>query len=359
MICRLSRCVIAAIAVLSLTCSCNKEEVIHGGIVSFSISTGSPITRADSPGDGNVADGGGIFIADGKPDLIILIADSNGTIVKKYDGTINGTDGDLQSLSDTQATIAFDFTDQDTGEFSIYAFGNAQGLWSMTSDGSNVLSRSDLINTLSSKSDIEGLQFRPLVADTAPSLIDNRLPITAKGSFTVSAENNGQVSLELIRCVAKVTAEIVNNTGAELSLTDYQHAINGICSDRAYVLENPSSIPDGTVSGAITATEASLTIPAFIQDPDDPESTIPGRYSQSWYVFPSLGPYTADISFTSGSNTYNYTALPITDYRRQDIMSLSRNQRLHIVTRISKGMYVSFNFEVADWLEKTEEVQFD
>ena len=351
--------IMAALAVVTVACSCDKEEAGHGGIVSFSLMTAAPMTRSETPGDGVVSDGGGIFISDGKPDLIILIANSSGNIVKKFDGTVNGLDGELHSLSDTQATVSFDFTDQNTGEFTVYAFGNARGLWSMTYDGSSVLSRADLINTISTKSQIESLHFMPLVADTTPALIEGRLPITAKGTFTVSAGNNGQVRLELLRCVAKVTSEFVNNTGEDLNLTAWQQSINGICPDRAYVLENDSFTPEGTNAGAIAASEPAVTIPAYIQDPDNPEETIPGHISRSWYVFPSLGPYTADISFSLGSDTYNYTGLPITDYHRQDIMSLSRNQILHIVTRISKGLYVSFNFEVAEWQEKTEEVQFD
>jgi len=42
-----------------------------------------------------------------------------------------------------------------------------------------------------------------------------------------------------------------------------------------------------------------------------------------------------------------------------DITSLERNQHLHIVTRISKGLTVSFNFEVTDWTELEETVEFD
>ena len=352
----------AALVLLLAVCSC-RTETAHGGVVTFRFATGALQTRATTPGDGDVADGGGISSTGGLPDLIILIAkDADGSIVKRYDGLNPGTDVQLKSLTATEAVVAFDFTDQTPGDYSVYAFGNARGLWPMTTDGSNTLSRADLL-TLSNRAQLEALQFRPLAADTAPELIDlgadeARMPLSAAGAFTVYAELNGQVGLELLRCVAKVTYELVNNTGEELTLTDFRDAFVGMCPDRGFVLEQDPAVPAEAVSGTLVATNSSLTIPAFVPDPDDPSRTIPGRVSDSRLVFPSTGPYTSDISFSLGGSAYSYSGLPITDSRRADIPSLSRNQQLRVMTRISKGV-VSFNFEVADWVEKNEEVQFD
>ena len=337
--------------------SCSKEkarEMPCGGVVTFHFSTGALQTRATAPGDGEVADGGGIYASGGSPDLVILIAATDHSIVKRYCGTDPSSDGELQSLTDTEASIAFDFSTHPAGDYTVYAFGNAEGLWSMTTDGSNTLTAADLMDPakIADETDILALQFRPLAADTAPALVDlgnpslARLPVSAYGDLEVSSNKNGQVRLELVRCVAKVTAEFVNNSGETLTLTDFSNSYVGLCPDRGYVLPHEPDKPAGTVSGDLEASEASISIPNN------------GHISQQWFVFPGTGPYTCNVSFRVGGTPYSYSDMPVTNSRRQDIPALARNQHLHIVTHISKGLKASFNFEVADWEEHEEEVTF-
>ncbi len=349
----------AAFLALMATLSCSKERVrpdAPGGTVTFRFATGGLQNRATTPGDGTVADGGGIYASAGAPDLVILIADpSTGTIVKRYDGGDPTSDGELQSLTGTEATVAFDFSTHPAGMYKVYAFGNTEGLWPMTTDGVNTLSGSDLADpaVIADESDILSLEFKPLAADTAPALVDlgdpslERLPLAAAADLEVKAGKNGQVRLELLRCVAKVTAEFINNTGSALSLTDFSYDFVGLCPDRGYVLPHAPDAPVGLNAGDLTVSEASLSIP------------VSGHVTEHWYVFPSTGPYTCDVSFRMGVTLHSYSDLPVTDARREDIPFLARNQHLHIVTRISQGLTVSFNFEVADWVEKSEEVQFD
>ena len=77
------------------------------------------------------------------------------------------------------------------------------------------------------------------------------------------------------------------------------------------------------------------------------------------------GPYTCDIAFTlfkneSNEHTYTYSDLPVHDDHAVSIPSLARNRHLHIVTKISQGTTVSFNFEVAGWGEPlVEQVSFN
>lgn len=325
-----------------------------GGVVTFHFATGALQTRANAPGDGEVADGGGIYASGGEPDLVILIAASDHSIVKRYCGTDPTSDGELQSLTDTEASIAFDFSTHPAGDYKVYAFGNTEGLWPMTSDGVNTLTAADLMDPakIADETDILALQFRPFAADTAPDLVDlgdpslARLPVSACGELEVTAKKNGQVRLELVRCVAKVTAEFINNSGEALTLTDYTDSFVGICPDRGYVLPHDPDSPAGAVAGDLTAREGSLVI------------ANNGHVSSHWYVFPSTGPYTCDISFRISGTLHSYSDLPVTNSRRQDIPALARNQHIHIVTRISKGLKASFNFEVADWDEHEEEVTF-
>ena len=172
-------------ALLVCLLSCSKST---GGssVVTLSFYTGALETRAVTPGDGDVADGGGIYRdGGGNPDLIILIADAaSGTIVKRYPG-----DGDLDASSATEAKVTFSFADKAAGNYYVYAFGNAQGLWPMIKEGDDdtddtkILTVSDLTkpDKVPTRAVLEELRFRKLAANVAPELINGRMPLSAKG----------------------------------------------------------------------------------------------------------------------------------------------------------------------------------
>ena len=343
-----------AIAILAclFSCSKNTENILgEGTMVTMSFYTGTMQTRATTPGDGDVADGGGIYQENGVPDLIILVAEvESGNIVKRYP-----SEGELLSLSETEAKVAFSFAGNNAGDYIVYAFGNAQGLWPMVMEGdddnnpSEVLYAEDLTDPdkVPKRAVLEELRFKKLDANVAPELINGRMPLSAKGALEVSSGKNGQVRLELLRCIAKVTAEFINNTGGTLDLDHYSHYIKNICPDNGYIIKHPAVSPASAVMGTLNATV------------NDHEIVSESSLSHSWYVFPSVGPYTCDIHFTVDEKDYTYNNLPVTNNRREDIPSLTRNQHLHIVTRISKGLKVSFNFEVANWEDVSAQVQFD
>jgi len=324
----------------------------EGTSVTLSFYTGAMETRATTPGDGVVADGGGMYLdGEDNPDLIILIADAtSGNIVKRYPGQ-----GELQLSSATEARVAFSFAGNPAGSYVVYAFGNALGLWPMIkegdddSDDSKVISVSDLTDPekVPTREVLEALRFRKLAGDVAPELINGRMPLSARGELEVSSGKNGQVRLELLRCIAKVTAEFINNTGGDLDISNYSNSIVNICPDTGYIIKHPSVSPESASMGMLVATVAEHNI------------LHEGSISRSWYVFPSVGPYTCDISFIANAKAYDFPDLPVTDSKRVDIPCLYRNQQLHIVTRISRGAQVSFNFQVADWEGVAAEVQFD
>ena len=329
---------------LIVTVSCNKETVPGGTYVTFNLSTGGIMTRATTPGDGVVATGGGISYSGETPDLVLLIAKkSNGDIVMRYP-----TSGDLTSHSATAATVKFDFSGQTAGDYYVYAFANTSGLWTMTldqTDPTKDINASDLTNSakINNASQLEALEFKALTpTSTTPTLQNSMLPLSAKGELTVTGEKNGNVSLELLRCVAKVTAQFINNTGADLTLTSFSNYFQMMCPDRGYVVPHIPDYPADTLTGAITATESSITILN--------NQTL----TKEWFVFPSTGPYTCDIYFTTGGRPYSYEGMRVTNNVMVDIPSISRNDNLIIETRISKGLKVSFNFEVADWIIKRE-----
>lgn len=350
--------IIATLACL-LSCSKDTENILgEGTTVTLSFYTGEMQTRATTPGDGVVADGGGIYRdGSGNPDLIILIAEAGtpGTIVKRYRGIGTSQDGNLVSSTATEAKVAFSFAGDPAGQYVVYALGNAQGLWPMIKEGDNdtddskVITVDDLMNEVKVPTweVLESLRFRKLAPNAAPELINDRMPLSAEGELEVSSGKNGQVRLELLRCIAKVTAEFINNTGEDLDLSNYRNEIVNICPNTGYIIKHPAVSPESASMGKLVAEVAENNI------------LHEGSISRSWYVFPSVGPYTCDISFSANEKAYDFPDLPVTDNKRVDIPCLYRNQQLHIVTRISKGFKVSFNFEVADWDDVTADVQFD
>lgn len=323
--------------------SCTNVETT-GGRLRIQFETGVLQTKAGEP-DGVVADGGGIAIDGEDPDIVILVAAANDAIVATYpgDGTLEGTP------TAPQASISFEGLTAGA-TYTVYAFANTQGLWTMTSGGAEV---SDLTD-LTSATQVEALQFEPegddFDADGTLAVKASRLPLSAKGTVTLTGAGNGEISLALFRCVAKVTAVFENQYGRELTLTDFHNTFYHMLPSTGYVVPHESDFPVEWESAGYLHS----TIPELSIEDDD-------IVSKSWYVFPSIGPYSCDISFYLGldERTHSYTALPVHDDHARDIPQLARNQHLTITTRISKGKSVSFNFEVASWDPKTETITFN
>lgn len=334
-------------------------------------------------------------------DLVILIADNQpgsatrGNIVATYpsSGRADVVAGTPKSQSAVDAVVSFDFSsfdygDADSWDYTVYAFGNTDGLWDMTTDGENTITN---LTSLTTVTDVENLKFKVQerhlaewevknagddtnnngVSDAYEALANNLkyddgvvvknglLPVSAKASLTVSSGRNGEAYLELLRCVAKVTARIVNNTGSAMNLYDYKHTVHGINPDQGYVIPHTEDII-GTPANLVANPCAKYNMPSFAVP-----ITEDGSMDYDWYVFPSNGPYTICLQFTlnkgeENQNTYTYNSLPITDWRAQDIPALGRNQHLIVTTRISRGLTVSFNFEVVTWEEShSASVSFD
>lgn len=319
-------------------------QALPEGTLRLVFATGEPQTKADT-GDGNVADGGGIFIDGNIPDLVILIANSSGNIVATYPG---GT-GELEG-SPLPNSVSISFKGLGQGDYTVYAFGNTEGFWSMKSGGSAVTS----LTALTTASQVEALQFQPEASDVDShnclKVLQSRLPLSAKGTVTLGASGNGKIELPLLRCVAKVTARFENQFGSDLTLYHFSNTMKKMRPTAGYVAPHVNDFPvDPADASDLTSGETTLSI-------SDGEA-----YEEFWYVFPSIGPYTCDVQFsqTDGGDLLQYLNLPIHDDHARNITKLDRNQHLTITTRISAGKKVSFNFEVSDWDEKTESITFN
>lgn len=343
--------------------SCKHEEMPAGSL-RIVFETEAPETKAE--GDGVVEDGGGIYLSGSgteldpyhHPDLVILLADASGSIVGKFNGLSDANVRSQLEGTPTSTRIAVSIsgtvsnTDLTAGAtYTVYAFANTQGFWTMKSGGSTVASLTDDLYTAEQ---IEALQFYPVGGDLDSYdclKVEDRLPLSAKGTVTLSGNKNGEISLDMLRCVAKVTAVFDNQYGDDLTLSDFSNTFTHMNPSTGYVIPHTNDFPVAQGSAYDGDISASEKDDISIEDDDYIEI--------SWYVLPSIGPYTTDISFKLSGEPYTYTNLPVHDDHARDIPQLARNQHLTITTRIGKGKKVSFNFKVEDWDTKTESVYFD
>lgn len=337
--------------------SCTRTEQ-PTGTVTLTFSIEDVVTRATTPGDGNPVDGGGIAFDGDNPDLVILIENNSTHATKRYLGTNSG-DAVASYVEDSkQKRLQVQFTGLSAGEYTVYAVANTGGgsVWLPSTNFSTI-----------SASSLNSLRFTSLSDNNRPTVSD-RMPLSAKGSLTVQSTGNGSVSLELLRCVAKVTVRFKNVTGGTLSLRDLDFYISDMNPKWGYLIP-----PAGTDSPSL----ASDFRPLLMHD-DGPRSILESgtEISGTYYVFPSQaqgGIYYCSASFTwtlnggdeqTYKNGYYATSDPLKglrvfDKNYEDIPSLLRNQHLTIEIRIGEGSDVSFNFIVDDWEEKTESVEFN
>ncbi len=350
----------AALALLAGAGCTRIEQPV--GQVTLSFATGIPGTRAGEDDLATrIADGRAIAIDAGAPDLVVLIANAGGTVVARYpDVDPDDTELDFDPSDPTRASITFRQSSLTEGSYTVYAFANTQGLWAFT-DGTDSYTAASLTG-IGTQAVLDALYFTPMTFDPAndvypnPALQGARLPLTAKGQLSVSARGNGEVSLDLLRCVAQVDTEFRNDYVTDLSLSNLAVTFHHLNPATGYVLPHTPDFPAGAQDGNLIQTRNSITIP-----------TRESGHLTS-LAFPSEAPegkYTCDVTFDFDADqdgtpeTYTYTDLEVQDNRAVRITSLSRNQSLHILIRISRGQTVSFNFSLEDWVPLTETVLFE
>lgn len=350
----------AALALLAGAGCTRIEQPV--GQVTLSFATGIPGTRAGEDDLATrIADGRAIAIDAGAPDLVVLIANAGGTVVARYpDVDPDDTELDFDPSDPTRASITFRQSSLTEGSYTVYAFANTQGLWAFT-DGTDSYTAASLTG-IGTQAVLDALYFTPMTFDPAndvypnPALQGARLPLTAKGRLSVSARGNGEVSLDLLRCVAQVDTEFRNDYVTDLSLSNLAVTFHHLNPATGYVLPHTPDFPAGAQDGNLIQTRNSITIP-----------TRESGHLTS-LAFPSEAPegkYTCDVTFDFDADqdgtpeTYTYTDLEVQDNRAVRITSLSRNQSLHILIRISRGQTVSFNFSLEDWVPLTETVLFE
>lgn len=368
------------LAALFLVCgSCDEKEPRSPlqGRVEVSITTGELPTRAPS---GNPADGGGIILdGSGNPDLVIAIANSGGSLVAWYPANFFNASmsNDYSSecnttLTDaTTSTVFFTGLLRANGPYTVYAVANTAGL------PGGVLTSLKACTTAAGMNDLQ-------LSEVSGSY----MPITAKGTLNVLASGNGQVDLQLLRPVARISVTFKNETGdadlevhaCKVTIGDYDSsgdtwsgAINPSCG---YLFQRSPDV----VSNCGRHIEMDAPV---IEGNDKLRFDAQNKSTLGTVqVFPSVAParqvgnrYLCTISFritkngqtySSGNSStydeYSFPDLPIHDSRSSDILYLGRNQHLKIETRITKQASLhdySFNFEVQDWDSNDNYMTFD
>lgn len=324
--------------------SCTQQHLeppVGTGNIELNFTVGEPLTRAVTPGDGNVADGGGIYRNnEDVPDLKIFILGGT-NIVARYPGA----NSSLTFVSDTKATVKFTGL-VNNATYRVYAFANTGS--DLTVNGSPNW------GDIETKDELDALVYTALAGDNPPSVGD-RMPLSAKGTISVDSSGSGSVDLELLRSLAKIQVTFKNLTGSLLTLTNCNASITSINPTQGYVFQPAGDDFTGT-RRPLTFSEQTLE-----------DITLEGTKSLvPLVVFPSTAElqggyrrYLCNISFSVGDDSYSFPNLPVHNSLSQDITSLGRNQFLKIEVRISKGQDISFNFVVANWEEKSESVTFD
>ena len=372
--------ILLLISVTLFGAACKRIDEHAGGPVTLTFRVGDTATKAETPGDGNVADGGGIFCTEEAgivtPDLVIFIFNEDGTLRKRYPGAGSTlVESDYASGHATTLSISFGSTGWEDGAYTVFALANIAG-----TEGN--LDMPDL-SSITSISQLENLQLG-IVSGTSPNVGD-RMPLSASGTLHVAKglyeKYNGLLEMEMLRCFAKVQLTFKNLTGEDLTLSNCQVTFKDMNTKKAWLFpRDPDFVELGIVSGTkdsnygdyatVAGDIADLSAIPYTDNPatDDDERDRDAFVSPILF-FPSIAPkqtvpssgsrYLCKIYFKIGSTAKTFDNLPIHDNYTQDIPELKRNQYLQIMTTISKGTDVSFNFYVKNWDEHHESVIFN
>lgn len=192
-------------------------------------------TRA---GNGNTADGGGMA------DLNVFLVDkANDNIVAraKISNLVNET------------SQAINFLNLPVGEYSVYAYANAEGNDWFRMPAENETSfapyKDALLNSLN---------------DGIPRIGNGRMPLTGMQDITVEGGNNSR-TVRMLRPVGKITITVLNERSEAISVET--PAMGNILPATGYVFKHNEILPQDNVSN-----------PYYALSDDESHSVVPGSY---------------------------------------------------------------------------------
>ena len=357
------KAVLAAVILLVIgSCRQNEPVQTESGRISVSLAGCNIITRSLSD---DIADGSAIIIDGntGEPDLVIGIANSEGDLVAWWPDDFWGametgysSECQTDKTDETKSTIYF--TGPGRGSYTVFAVANTSGLDAST------ISDLQLATTIS---ELEALQ---LTVDSGEPDFGATMPLTARGALSVNSSGNGQIDLELLRPVARISITFINQTDGAVDIHDCEVTLKDLNPSRGFLFEQDPDYVSGydrdlTITGAnpLVFTDNRSTLPVKTVFPSTaPARLVGSRYFLNVHFRVTKKNQNYDANDPDTYSEYDFENLPIHDNRSKDIPNILRNQHLKIETRITKRAEehdYSFNFEVQDWYEKEEYVTFD
>lgn len=290
---------ILLLCLVVMTACTKQEDPASTGNIKVVLSTMPPQTKAETPGDGLVADGGGIYMDNSDvPDLYIIIFDGEGHLAAYYPHdallgdkpTHNIVQEAQSSNSALEIEVTFrktkDGTNFDDGDYHLYAVANAEGLWDF--DGGD--SWDDVMDALADGSLDEtgftALKFDELADGETPSIKNNRMPLSAVGSIQVSS-GIARANATMLRCLCKLNLTIENLSGSTLTLDGL--SLGQFNANTGYLIkQEDNDIPAGTTYSEVTILKTED------DDEDDPDDILIPTGSHkiltNKYLFPNINP---------------------------------------------------------------------
>ncbi|MBP5496993.1 MAG: hypothetical protein J6X98_07475, partial [Bacteroidales bacterium] len=238
-----------AAVILLLTGSCSEKEPVQTerGRISVSIASGKIITRSLSD---DIADGSAIKVdgVTGEPDLVLAIANSAGNLVAWWPDDYWGSmaagftsECQTDNTDETKSTIYF--TGPSRGSYTVFAVANTAGLDAST------------ITALQSATTITALEALQLTVDSGEPNFGSTMPLTARGTLSVNTWGNGQIDLNLLRPVARISLTFVNQTDSAVDIHDCEVTFEDLNPSRGFLFEQEPDYVTGydrdlTVNGA-------------------------------------------------------------------------------------------------------------
>lgn len=326
----------------------------------MTIASGNIVTRSLSD---DIADGSAIIVnGSGEPDLVIGIANSAGNLVAWWPDDFWGdmatgysSECKTDNTDETKSTIYF--TGPERGSYTVFAVANTAGLPST-------------ITALHSARTISALEEIELTVASGEPNFGATMPLTARGALSVNSSGNGQIDLELLRPVARISITFINQTDGAVDIHDCEVTLEDLNPSRGFLFEQDPDYVTGygrdlTITGTdpLVFTNNRSTLPIKTVFPSTAPSRLVGsRYFLNVHFRVTKKNQVYDENDPDTYSKYDFEDLPIHDNRSRDIPNILRNQHLKIETRITKRAEehdYSFNFEVQDWYEKEEYVTFD
>lgn len=160
-------------------------------------------------------------------------------------------------------------------------------------------------------------------------------------NVTVSEGTNQNLTMELIRAVAKLRVRIINETGEEQSVSGM--AWNNCCAATTPLFP-PASV-SATMQGSTTSPASPVSVPAS-----------EGSNTWEWSQYVYEGQCTSDLSFAAEWPVGTQRTIPVVAAGS----TLSRNTLIDLIITLEAAPFnMTWTYRVVPWEEVENEVSFD